>query len=224
MVPPPVARHVLPSGHEPLHAGCERSPQGVAMVLEVVDVDVLVVDVVLREVEVVDDVLVLDDVLVEDDVLAVDEVDVLVASVVLVDEEVEVDVDCESQVSPESRERFQTRRRLSFSVYSVLVDVGPSSAGTLAEISDRVTAVSALTDDAARDPSSACDGSTTRRGPPRPARTSRLAQASRPAAHRGRWAAEAGQARFADLPPSNRDPTRDSVRPARVYHMLCLPG
>jgi len=143
---------------------------------------------------------------------------------VLVDEEVEVDADCESQVSPESRERFQTRRRLSFSVYSVLVDVGPSSAGTLAEISDRVTAVSALTDDAARDPSSACDGSTTRRGPPRPARTSRLAQASRPAAHRGRWAAEAGQARFADLPPSNRDPTRDSVRPARVYHMLCLPG
>ena len=108
-----------------------------------------------------------------------------VEDVVLVDEEVEVDVDCESQVSPESRERFQTRRRLSFSVYSVLVDVGPSSAGTLAEISDRVTAVSALTDDAARDPSSACDGSTTRRGPPRPARTSRLAQASRPAAHRG---------------------------------------
>ena len=194
------------------------------MVLEVVDEDVVLVEVDVDELDVQDVVLVLDDVLVEDDVLAVDEVDVLVASVVLVDEEVEVDVDCESQVSPESRERFQTRRRLSFSVYSVLVDVGPSSAGTLAEISDRVTAVSALTDDAARDPSSACDGSTTRRGPPRPARTSRLAQASRPAAHRGRWAAEAGQARFADLPPSNRDPTRDSVRPARVYHMLCLPG
>ena len=211
------------------------------MVLEVVDVEVLVevvvdevVDVdlvvlvdelvlVVDEVEVLVDELVLD---VDDevDVVIDEDVEVDVDSVVLVDEEVEVDVDCESQVSPESRERFQTRRRLSFSVYSVLVDVGPSSAGTLAEISDRVTAVSALTDDAARDPSSACDGSTTRRGPPRPARTSRLAQASRPAAHRGRWAAEAGQARFADLPPSNRDPTRDSVRPARVYHMLCLPG
>ena len=60
--------------------------------------------------------------------------------------------DGECQISPAWRERFQAEKaRLGFSVYSVLVDVGPSSAGTLAEISDRVMAVSALTDDAARD-------------------------------------------------------------------------
>ena len=60
--------------------------------------------------------------------------------------------DGECQISPEWRERFQAEKvRLGFSVYSVLVDVGPSSAGTLAEISDRVMAVSTLTDDAARD-------------------------------------------------------------------------
>ena len=48
--------------------------------------------------------------------------------------------------------RFRAEKdRLGFSLFSVLIDVGPSSAGTLAELSDRVTAVSTLTDDAARE-------------------------------------------------------------------------
>jgi hypothetical protein len=42
------------------------------------------------------------------------------------------------------------KRRLGFSLYSVLIDVGPSSTATLADLSDRVTSVSQLTDAAAR--------------------------------------------------------------------------
>jgi uncharacterized protein with von Willebrand factor type A (vWA) domain len=60
--------------------------------------------------------------------------------------------DGECQVSPEWRDRFQRdKRRLDFSLYSVLIDVGPSAVETLRDISDRVTAVSTLTDDAARE-------------------------------------------------------------------------
>ena len=46
---------------------------------------------------------------------------------------------------------YVRKRRLGFSLYSVLIDVGPSSTATLADLSDRVTSVSQLTDAAARD-------------------------------------------------------------------------
>jgi uncharacterized protein with von Willebrand factor type A (vWA) domain len=60
--------------------------------------------------------------------------------------------DGECQVSPAWRERFRReKRRLGFSLFSVLIDVGPSSTATIAELSDRVTSVSQLTDAAARD-------------------------------------------------------------------------
>ncbi len=60
--------------------------------------------------------------------------------------------DGECQVSPGWLERFRReKRRLGFSLFSVLIDVGPSSTATLAELSDRVTSVSQLTDTAVRD-------------------------------------------------------------------------
>jgi uncharacterized protein with von Willebrand factor type A (vWA) domain len=61
--------------------------------------------------------------------------------------------DGECRVEPAWLARFQTeKKKLGFAVYSVLIDVGgQSSRDTLAEISDRVTSVSTLTDDAARD-------------------------------------------------------------------------
>jgi uncharacterized protein with von Willebrand factor type A (vWA) domain len=60
--------------------------------------------------------------------------------------------DGECRVSPAWRERFRRqKRRLGFSLFSVLIDVGPSSAATIAELSDRVTSISQLTDAAARD-------------------------------------------------------------------------
>ena len=43
------------------------------------------------------------------------------------------------------------KKRLQFSLFSVLIDVGPSSADTLRELSDRVTSVTQLTDDAVAD-------------------------------------------------------------------------
>ena len=43
------------------------------------------------------------------------------------------------------------KKRLQFSLFSVLIDVGASSLDTLRELSDRVTSVSRLTDDAAAD-------------------------------------------------------------------------
>jgi len=60
--------------------------------------------------------------------------------------------DGECQVSPDWLARFRKdKQRLGFSLYSVLIDVGPSAIGTLGEISDRVTSVSKLTDDGVRD-------------------------------------------------------------------------
>jgi uncharacterized protein with von Willebrand factor type A (vWA) domain len=60
--------------------------------------------------------------------------------------------DGECRVSPDWLARFKAEKtRLGFSVYSVLIDVGPSAVGTLAELSDRVTAVSTLTDEGVRD-------------------------------------------------------------------------
>jgi len=60
--------------------------------------------------------------------------------------------DGECQVGPEWLARFKAEKaRLRFSLYSVLIDVGPSSVEALRELSDRVTAVSTLTDDAVRE-------------------------------------------------------------------------
>jgi uncharacterized protein with von Willebrand factor type A (vWA) domain len=60
--------------------------------------------------------------------------------------------DGECQVQPDWLERFKReKRRLDFSLFSILIDVGPSSSATLARLSDRVTSVSQLTDDAVRD-------------------------------------------------------------------------
>jgi uncharacterized protein with von Willebrand factor type A (vWA) domain len=60
--------------------------------------------------------------------------------------------DGECQVSPEWAERFRKEKeRLGFSLFSVLIDVGPSSLGTLEALSDRVTTVSKLADEGVRD-------------------------------------------------------------------------
>jgi uncharacterized protein with von Willebrand factor type A (vWA) domain len=60
--------------------------------------------------------------------------------------------DGECRVGPEWLARFKAEKtRFGFAVYSVLIDVGASSVGTLAELSDRVTAVSTLTDEGVRD-------------------------------------------------------------------------
>jgi uncharacterized protein with von Willebrand factor type A (vWA) domain len=56
------------------------------------------------------------------------------------------------EVSPAWRMRFLAEKaRLGFSLFSVLIDVGQSTVATLEALSDRVTSVSRLTDDAARD-------------------------------------------------------------------------
>jgi uncharacterized protein with von Willebrand factor type A (vWA) domain len=60
--------------------------------------------------------------------------------------------DGECQVTPAWAETFrQEKDRLGFSLYSVLIDVGPSSLGTLKEFSDRITTVKQLTGDEAQD-------------------------------------------------------------------------
>jgi len=60
--------------------------------------------------------------------------------------------DGECRVEPAWLARFQTeKKKLGFAVYSVLIDLGQSSQDTLAALSDRVTSVSTLTDDAVRD-------------------------------------------------------------------------
>jgi uncharacterized protein with von Willebrand factor type A (vWA) domain len=60
--------------------------------------------------------------------------------------------DGECQVAPDWLARFTAEKeRLRFAVWSVLIDVGPSTSETLRALSDRMTAVSTLTDDAAKD-------------------------------------------------------------------------
>jgi uncharacterized protein with von Willebrand factor type A (vWA) domain len=60
--------------------------------------------------------------------------------------------DGECEVTPEWREKFLAdKARLGFSLFSVLIDVGPSQSTTLQALSDRVTAVSKLTDEGARE-------------------------------------------------------------------------
>ncbi|MBI3001139.1 MAG: hypothetical protein HYY46_22195 [Deltaproteobacteria bacterium] len=60
--------------------------------------------------------------------------------------------DGECQVSPEWAEQFRKEKeKLGFSLFSILIDVGPSSLGTLKEFSDRITTVSKLTGEEAKD-------------------------------------------------------------------------
>jgi uncharacterized protein with von Willebrand factor type A (vWA) domain len=60
--------------------------------------------------------------------------------------------DGECQVSPEWAENFRKEKeRLGFSLYSILIDVGPSSLGTLKEFSDRITTIKQLTGDEVKD-------------------------------------------------------------------------
>ena len=54
--------------------------------------------------------------------------------------------DGECQVTAEWAENFRDEKdRLGFSLYSILIDVGPSSLGTLKEFSDRITTIKQLT-------------------------------------------------------------------------------
>lgn len=54
--------------------------------------------------------------------------------------------DGECQVTPDWAEKFRAEKeRLGFSLFSILIDVGPSSLGTLKEFSDRITSVTQLT-------------------------------------------------------------------------------
>jgi uncharacterized protein with von Willebrand factor type A (vWA) domain len=60
--------------------------------------------------------------------------------------------DGECQVTPEWAENFRAEKdRLGFSLYSILIDVGPSSLGTLKEFSDRITTIKQLTSEGAKD-------------------------------------------------------------------------
>ena len=60
--------------------------------------------------------------------------------------------DGECQVEPEWAMRFRAEKeRLGFSLFSILIDVGSSSLGTLKEFSDRITTIKQLTGDEAKD-------------------------------------------------------------------------
>lgn len=60
--------------------------------------------------------------------------------------------DGECQVSAEWSRRFlKEKERLRFSLFSILIDVGPSSAGSLKEFSDRITTIRQLTSEGASD-------------------------------------------------------------------------
>lgn len=60
--------------------------------------------------------------------------------------------DGECQVTTDWAEKFRTEKeRLGFSLFSILIDVGPSSLGTLKEFSDRITSVTQLTGEGAKD-------------------------------------------------------------------------
>ena len=60
--------------------------------------------------------------------------------------------DGECRVADEWKERFlREKQRLDFSLYAILIDVGGSTLETLAQIADRVSRVSELSDEGARD-------------------------------------------------------------------------
>jgi uncharacterized protein with von Willebrand factor type A (vWA) domain len=60
--------------------------------------------------------------------------------------------DGECRVELQWLETFrQAKERLGFSLFSVLIDVGPSSLGALKDFSDRITSVTQLASDASRE-------------------------------------------------------------------------
>ena len=60
--------------------------------------------------------------------------------------------DGECQVDPQWAENFRDEKeRLGFSLFSVLIDLGPASLGTLKEFSDRITTIKQLTGEEAKD-------------------------------------------------------------------------
>lgn len=60
--------------------------------------------------------------------------------------------DGECQVDAEWAENFRNEKeRLGFSLFSVLIDMGPASLGTLKEFSDRITTIKQLTGEEAKD-------------------------------------------------------------------------
>jgi uncharacterized protein with von Willebrand factor type A (vWA) domain len=60
--------------------------------------------------------------------------------------------DGECQVSPQWAERFRAKKdSLGFSLFSILIDVGPNSLGTLKEFSDRITTIKQLTGEEAKE-------------------------------------------------------------------------
>jgi uncharacterized protein with von Willebrand factor type A (vWA) domain len=60
--------------------------------------------------------------------------------------------DGECQVTPEWAENFRKEKeKLGFSLYSILIDVGSNSLGTLKEFSDRITTINQLTGEEAKD-------------------------------------------------------------------------
>lgn len=60
--------------------------------------------------------------------------------------------DGECQVEPDWAERFRREKdRLGFSLFSILIDMGPASLGTLKEFSDRISTIKQLTGDEAHD-------------------------------------------------------------------------
>jgi uncharacterized protein with von Willebrand factor type A (vWA) domain len=60
--------------------------------------------------------------------------------------------DGECQVEPEWAERFRAEKdKLGFSLFSILIDMGPASLGTLKEFSDRISTIKQLTGDEAKE-------------------------------------------------------------------------
>src|SRR5512145_2415343 len=60
--------------------------------------------------------------------------------------------DGECQVEPAWAERFRKEKeRLGFSLFSILIDLGPASLGTLKEFSDRISTITQLTGDEAQE-------------------------------------------------------------------------
>lgn len=60
--------------------------------------------------------------------------------------------DGECQVDPEWAQRFREEKdKLGFSLFSILIDMGPASLGTLKEFSDRISTIKQLTGDEAQE-------------------------------------------------------------------------
>jgi uncharacterized protein with von Willebrand factor type A (vWA) domain len=60
--------------------------------------------------------------------------------------------DGECQVDPEWAEAFREQKeKLGFSLFSILIDMGPASLGTLKEFSDRISTIKQLTGDEAKE-------------------------------------------------------------------------